>query len=153
MVNGGKGERLAAGHVPAGFHLMTPLNNDAVWSSVHGSVTVLGGSTAAGAVGVCAGVSTSMASSSRAGVADEGVATAWLLALPPPLFFGGMVAVDAVSLCFAREDGVFGSWYANELGVGDGKYRRCLLLFGLRNGVLKLSWLPRPRSEARKLEH
>ena len=63
---------------------MTPLNSDAIWSSVHGSVTGFGGWGAAGAVGVCAGVSTSIASSSRAGVAP------WVLARPP-FFLGGML--------------------------------------------------------------
>jgi hypothetical protein len=66
---------------------MTPLNSDAIWSSVHGSVTGFGGWGGAGAVGVCAGVSTSMASSSRA---EDGVAAAWVLARPP-FFLGGML--------------------------------------------------------------
>ncbi len=69
---------------------MTPLNSDATWSSVHGSVTGFGGWGPAGAVGVWAGVSTSMASSSRA---DEGVAPAWVLARPP-FFLGGMLMIS-----------------------------------------------------------
>jgi hypothetical protein len=75
---------VAASYLPAGFHLMTPLKSEAIWSSVQGSVTGFGGGGGAGVIEFRVGVSTSIASSSRAGVA------AWVLARPP-LFLGGML--------------------------------------------------------------
>ena len=80
----------APGNSPAGFHLMTALKREATWSSVHGLVRSTGGGCFGPGAGVGApvvGVSTSIASSSRAGVAAaEGVATL----LRPAFFFGAM---------------------------------------------------------------
>ena len=70
---------------------MTALKRDATWSSVHGLDRSTGGGCFGADAGVGApvvvGVSTSIASSSRAGVAvAEGVATL----LRPAFFFGAM---------------------------------------------------------------
>lgn len=102
--------------VPAGFHLMTPLNSDATWSSVHGSVTGFGGAGNAGVAGVWAGVSTSMASSSL------GVAPAWLAR--PPFFLGGMLDLAAVDVLL-----VLVLFYMRQI---NGKLRSSLSLSALR---------------------
>lgn len=88
----GLARRMRGESLPTGFHLTTALNSEASWSSVQGSSGSNWGCAGAAGVGVPAGtgVSMSMASSSRVGVAVlDGVAATWVLPRPP-LFLGGI---------------------------------------------------------------